>query len=87
MSTIDHYAIGGKLGEGATAKVYEALDDQGNSFAIKVFDHSNPRYGRELLKYLREETNAAFHLNHKNVVRYVDFKENAVFKRPGKQGK
>ena len=71
--TIDQFTLGKKLGSGVTAKVYEALDDQGNEFAIKVFDHSNPRVTAQIFQYLQNETQAALNLNHTNVVRYHAF--------------
>ena len=85
--SIDQYTLGRKLGAGATAKVYEAMDDQGQEFAVKVFDHSNPRVTQQIFQYLQDETKAALHLNHTNVVRYFAYKQDSEMIRPGKNNK
>ena len=64
-STIRHYAIDGRLGEGGMGTVYRARDTLlKRTVAIKVLTSSDPESARRLL----HEARAASALNHPNIV-------------------
>jgi eukaryotic-like serine/threonine-protein kinase len=64
-STIRHYAIDGRLGEGGMGTVYRARDTLlKRTVAIKVLASSDPESARRLL----HEARAASALNHPNIV-------------------
>ena len=44
MARLDNYILGATLGKGASAKVVEATDPEGNEWAIKIFKLDNPKF-------------------------------------------
>ena len=77
-SRIDNYTIQKFLGSGGQAQVKLASDQEGNQFAIKVFKLTDPDKNEKLLKSLRVETEAYMNLEHPNLVRMFDFRDEAV---------
>ena len=77
-ATLDGYTLGATLGTGFSAKVKRATDQNGNEFALKIFDLANPNFNQRAFKLLREEVEATTKLSHENVVHYHDFKEEAT---------
>ena len=65
-----------------------AKGPNGKQYAMKIFDHSNPRFDRQAMGNFHSEIIALKKLNHKHVVSYYDAKEEAKMIRPeGKQPK
>ena len=50
--TLGKYTLTKKLGEGVSAKVKLAHDEDGKPYAIKIFDLSYLATNRKLLKYM-----------------------------------
>ena len=85
-STLDGYTLGRTIGNGFSAKVKVGTDSEGNEFALKIFDLANPNFNQRAFKLLREEVEATTKLQHDNIVRYFEFKEEAtLFKANGQQ--
>lgn len=59
-----------------SAKVKLAHDADGRPYAIKIFDLS-PGKPKTHLKYMKQEVEASMNLNHKHIVKYFDFDDNA----------
>ena len=84
--TLDNFTLGRTLGTGFSAKVKVGQAEDGTSYALKIFDLSNPNFNERAFKLLREEVESTTQLEHEHVVRYHDFKEDAVLKKAnGKQ--
>ena len=85
-ATIEGYSIGRTLGSGFSAKVKHATAADGTEVALKIFRLDNPNFNEKAFKLLKEEVEATTQLNHKNVVRYFEFKEHAIWnKKNGSQ--
>ena len=80
-STLDNFTLGRTLGSGFSAKVKVGQATDGTEYALKIFDPANPNFNQRAFKLLREEVEATTQLNHENVVRYHDFKEDAVLNK------
>lgn len=85
-STIDNFTLGRTLGSGFSAKVKVGMAEDGTEYALKIFNLQNPNFNARAFKLLREEVEATTSLEHDNVVKYHDFKEDAIMiKANGKQ--
>ena len=51
--TIDNYKIGKTLGEGYSAKVKLAVDEEGNQVALKIFDLTDPEISDKAVKFVK----------------------------------
>lgn len=65
------YSIGGTKGEGGSGVVYEASDDEGNKFAIKVLDPA--KASKEKLKRFKNEFAFCSRDRHPNIIRVLDY--------------
>ena len=85
-STIGQYTLGRTLGSGFSAKVKEATSSEGQQFAIKIFRLDNPEFNVRAFQLLRDEVKSVNILDHKHVLKYFEFNENAVWnKKDGSQ--
>ncbi len=85
-STIDHYTLGRTLGSGFSAKVKLAQMPDGNEVAVKIFRLDNPDFNKRAFQLLKDEVQSVQTLEHKHVVKYFEFKENAIWnKKNGQQ--
>ena len=83
-STIDGFTIGKTLGSGFSAKVKLATSQDGTEYALKIFRLDNPNFNDKAFKLLKEEVEATNQLDHRHVVKYFEFKENAtMYKKNG----
>ena len=80
-TTLDNFTLGRTLGSGFSAKVKVGQAPDGSEYALKIFDLANPNFNQRAFKLLREEVEATTQLNHENVVRYHDFKEDATLNK------
>jgi serine/threonine protein kinase len=72
LKQVGSYRIGRKLGEGATAKVYEATHDElSRLVALKMLSHALA-YDREFTRRFRDEAQIIAGLDHPNVVQVYD---------------
>jgi len=78
-STINQYTCIKKLGEGATAVVKLARDDQGQLCALKIFKKDNLANTVSAMKTLSDEVTAYKGLSHKHIVALLDFREDATW--------
>lgn len=78
INTLDGYALGRTLGTGASAKVKAARAEDGKEYALKIFKCDNPRFNKRALSLLKQEVEAALQLDHPNISKYYEFKENAI---------
>ena len=83
---VNQYTVVRKLGKGGQAKVYLVQDAEGFSFAMKVFDLSNPYVSHSLQKFIDAER-SVMKLRHANIVSLTDYSKCALMHRPGKQAK
>ena len=84
--SIDNFLIGATLGSGFSAKVKLAKDENGSDVALKIFSLQNPLNDAHLVSLVKQEFIATQKLDHKNIVKYYEFKEVAVWKKnSGKQ--
>lgn len=73
VTRIGSYELIRKLGEGGMGAVYQAKDTRSNDIvALKVLPRSRAR-DTTFLQRFEDEANAAFELDHKNIVRGLDF--------------
>ncbi len=85
-STIDQYTLGRTLGSGFSAKVKLGQTPDGNEVAVKIFRLDNPEFNKRAFQLLKDEVQSVQTLEHKHVVKYFEFKENAVWnKKNGQQ--
>ena len=82
-ATLDNFTLGRTLGSGFSAKVKVGQAPDGTEYALKIFDLANPNFNQRAFKLLREEVEATTQLDHENVVRYHDFKEDATLNKAG----
>lgn len=82
---IDNYTVYKTLGSGAQAKVKLCKNASGESFAMKVFDKSNPLNTAEQLNVLKTEVEVYRALKHPNIISLIDFQENGVKTRSNGQ--
>ena len=76
---IDNYTVFKTLGSGAQAKVKLVRHNAtGESYAMKVFDKSNPLNSADALQVLKTEVEVYKALRHPNIISLVDFQENGV---------
>ena len=75
-----------KLGKGGQAKVYLVQDAEGFSYAMKVFDLTNPYVSHRVQKFIEAEI-SVMNLDHTNIVSLTDHSKCAIMYRPGKQAK
>ena len=78
MATIDEYTLEKTLGSGFSAKVKLASDPQGNQYALKIFDLTNPQNNSKAIELLKKEVDSTQKLDHHNIVKYYAFKENSI---------
>ena len=73
----NRFTLTKKLGEGFSAQVRQAVSDHDpdQQFAIKIFDLESPQFNERAFRLLKQEVDATTTLNHKNIVRYMEFKE------------
>lgn len=73
------------MGEGFSAQVKLATSDEdGRQYAIKIFDLQNEQFNERAFRLLKQEVEATNELEHKNIVKYLEFKEEAnLTKRNG----
>jgi hypothetical protein len=62
---VGNYQIGARLSSGGYCDVYEALDDQGQRFALKIFRNGN-------LSSLQREVEILTQLSHPQIVKVID---------------
>ena len=74
-STIDNFEISKTLGSGFSAKVKLAKDEDGNQYALKIFDLGNKHNNERAMKYLKNEVQMTMNLSHKHIVKYHKFEE------------
>ena len=55
---IDNYTVGKTLGEGYSAKVKLAVDEEGNQVALKIFDLTDPEISDKAVKFVKQEVDA-----------------------------
>jgi serine/threonine protein kinase len=83
--TIDNYTCVKTLGAGISAKVKLARDNSsGQLVALKIFSKNNPQNTAQSLKVLQDEVSSYMQLNHKNIVNFISFKEDAVLNHGNK---
>ena len=80
-SVIDEYKVSKTLGEGFSAKVKLAEGPDGKQYALKIFDLSKESNNKNAMRYMKEEVQMTMNLSHKNIVKYHNFKEDAVLQK------
>ena len=78
---IDGFRLIKTLGSGYSAKVKLAVDSEGNQYALKIFDLSNPDISQEYMKLLKQEVEATKKLDHKHIVKYLKFEESTIWRK------
>ena len=58
-----------------------ALGSDGNEYALKIFDLTNPRNNKKALDLLKKEVEACNKLQYKHIVKYHEFKEESTWKK------
>ena len=76
-ATLDGFTLGRTLGSGFSAKVKLGTSQDGTEYALKIFRLDNPEFNSKAFKLLKEEVEATTQLDHRNVVKYFEFKESA----------
>ena len=67
-------------------RVKLGTSQDGTEYALKIFRLDNPQFNDKAFKLLKEEVEATNQLDHKHVVKYFEFKENAtMIKKNGDQ--
>ena len=69
------------LGSGFSAKVKLAFDEEGNEFAIKIFDLENTENSKRQMELIKQEVDATIKLNHRYICRYHEFQENTILQK------
>ena len=82
-SQIDNYTCTKTLGQGISAKVKLAQDQDGKYFALKVYPKDNQANSEMALKTLADEANAYMQLDHPNILKIYEFKQDAVWRKSG----
>ena len=72
---LDGFQLSKLLGEGFSAQVRLAETEDGQRYAIKIFDLDKPDFNERAFRLLKEEVKATTQLDHPNIVKYHDFKE------------
>lgn len=80
-SRIDHYTCSKTLGSGISAKVKLATAQDGTRVALKVFDKSNPSNNAKAIETLKHEVDVYKNLQHPYMVKLIDFKADATWKK------
>jgi serine/threonine protein kinase len=81
-SKLDNYVCTKTLGEGISAKVKLATDqNNGQIVALKIFDKSDPKNDAKAIRTIRREVEVYSNLEHRHLVRLIDFKEDATWER------
>ncbi|MBW8003166.1 MAG: serine/threonine protein kinase [Planctomycetes bacterium] len=70
LTTFDEYFLSSKVGEGATGKVYKAVDSSGNPFAIKLLNADQAAGAR--LRRFKNELMFCQRNKHPNILTVVD---------------
>lgn len=65
------------MGSGFSAKVKLGTSADGSEHAIKIFKLNN-EFNQRAFQLLRDEVSSVQNLDHKHVVKYFEFNENAV---------
>ena len=76
---IGQYFVTKKLGAGFSATIRLAHTADGTSYALKIFDRSNPENDENFLALVDEEVSATLNLKHKNIVKYYEFEKDAEY--------
>ena len=85
-ATLGGYTLGRTLGSGFSAKVKLGTAADGASYAVKIFRLDNPEFNQRAFQLLRDEVQSVQTLDHKHVVKYFEFNENATMtKKSGAQ--
>ena len=77
-ATLGGYTLGRTLGSGFSAKVKLGTAADGASYAVKIFRLDNPEFNQRAFQLLRDEVQSVQTLDHKHVVKYFEFNENAT---------
>ena len=80
-STVGQYTLGRTLGSGFSAKVKLGTNPSGDQFAVKIFRLDNPEFNQRAFQLLRDEVQSVQTLDHKHVVKYFEFNENAIWNK------
>ena len=70
---IGKYYVTKKIGQGFSAKIKLAHDDESNKFALKIFDKRKEDNDVKAMKLLRDEVQHALGLDSKHVAKYYEF--------------
>jgi serine/threonine protein kinase len=84
-ATLDGFTLGRTLGSGFSAKVKLGTAQDGTEYALKIFRLDNPQFNEKAFKLLKEEVEATNQLDHRHVVKYFEFKENATMHKSSGQ--
>ena len=77
-ATLDNYTLLKTLGSGVSAKVKLAKDQQGNYFALKIFNLSNPQNNETAMQLVKSEVEATLDFNYGHISKYYAFKQDAI---------
>ena len=80
-STIGGYTLGRTLGSGFSAKVKLATAQDGSEVAMKIFRLDNPEFNQRAFQLLKDEVSSVQTLDHRHVVKYYEFNENAIWNK------
>lgn len=80
-STIDQYVCIKTLGQGAFGKVKLAKNKGGQLCALKIYPKDSPNVTEQSLKTLQDEAQAYMNLDNKHIIRMLEFKVDAVWKK------
>lgn len=80
-STLGQYSLGRTLGSGFSAKVKLGTTPDGNQYAVKIFRLDNPEFNQRAFQLLKDEVQSVQTLDHKHVVKYFEFNENATLNK------
>ena len=78
---LDKYSLTKTLGCGFSAKVKLGIDEEGNEFAIKIFDMDDKRNSKRQMELIKQEVESTKQLNHKNICKYYDYQENRTLEK------
>ena len=71
--SIGKYNLTKKLGKGFSAKVKLAHTNDGQEYALKIFDLTTQSNDKNFIQMLKEEFQTTISLRHKHIVRYYEF--------------
>ena len=60
--------------------------DDGQQFAVKIFDLENKQNDKKIVEYLKAEVESTKEIKHPNIVKYYEFSDAAIMqKKSGKE--